>query len=343
MTTFGYPTIGGTWNGSGTPYKFANRIGPIPAHKIYRLSLPEIYMQSNPSSSGGQSQTLRPVLWGDISGPLPGNILNLLSAVTYIGNLGGGGILANWQGFTFEGGASTLDIDNSASASDLYLWFGVFTTGSNNIIEIAGDTGAAGSNQFKMDAGYGSAADGQAFGTPDGNDNSKFSFQITYVDVTAAGVSASMEADIVSSFGPDAVVDHATSVAFAIQSGFGINIKKSVQDTRTAPILPPVRPTPIVPHFDLPFRLSGKSFAVVEQDSHEDVANCVETIIRTPYGFRDDAPDFGLDDHTFDNRPLNVDAMRAQIESQEPRATMALTEEPSLVEDIVTSVNATVN
>lgn len=94
----------------------------------------------------------------------------------------------------------------------------------------------------------------------------------------------------------------------------------------------------LVPHFDLPFRLSGSSFATVEQDSPEDIANCVEAIIRTPYGFRDDNPDFGLDELTFSNLPLNLERLTSQIESQEPRASIILEERPDLIDSLVTKL-----
>jgi len=52
----------------------------------------------------------------------------------------------------------------------------------------------------------------------------------------------------------------------------------------------------ISPHFDLPFRFLKSGGAVVsEQDSFDDVANCVEAICRTPQGFRVDNPDFDYD------------------------------------------------
>lgn len=99
----------------------------------------------------------------------------------------------------------------------------------------------------------------------------------------------------------------------------------------------------LVPHFDLPFRLSGTSFAVAEQDSFGDIANCVEAIVRTPNGVRDDTPEFGLDDHTFDNRPLNIEQMTAQIENQEPRASVVLTEQSNFLDDLIAEVRIVVN
>lgn len=99
----------------------------------------------------------------------------------------------------------------------------------------------------------------------------------------------------------------------------------------------------LVPHFDLPFRLSGTSFAVTEQDSERDIGNCVETIIRTPYGSRDDNPNFGLDDHTFENQPLAKDAIIAQIEDQEPRSTILITETPDKIDRLIDNLKIEVN
>lgn len=97
-----------------------------------------------------------------------------------------------------------------------------------------------------------------------------------------------------------------------------------------------------VPHFDLPFRLVGTSFGVEEQDSAEDVANCVECIIRTPYGFRDDNPSFGLDDPVFDYLPLNVEHIRAQIEEQEPRAKLIVNQTQDLNDTLVAVLNISI-
>lgn len=98
-----------------------------------------------------------------------------------------------------------------------------------------------------------------------------------------------------------------------------------------------------ITHFDLPFRLAGTSFAVVEQDTPADVANCVEAIIRTPNGFRDDSPDFGMDDLVFTNLPINIDRLTTQITQQEPRAQIFIREQPNrydaLIENLIVEVS----
>lgn len=91
----------------------------------------------------------------------------------------------------------------------------------------------------------------------------------------------------------------------------------------------------LTPHFDLPFRMVGGSFAVVEQDSQEDIANCVEAIVRTPFASIPDSPDFGVDDHSFDNQPIDTNALTAQILNQEPRATILIEEQTDLVDNLI--------
>lgn len=78
-----------------------------------------------------------------------------------------------------------------------------------------------------------------------------------------------------------------------------------------------------VPHFSLPFRVEGGAIAVTEQDSLEEIEDCVESILRTLVGTRAiDAPDFGVPDETFVQQTPNSSAeiYIAAIEAQEPRA-----------------------
>ena len=57
------------------------------------------------------------------------------------------------------------------------------------------------------------------------------------------------------------------------------------------------------PHFSLPFRFGGiRGCAFVnEEDSAEDISDCVKGIIAYPVGTRDDLPDFGIPDLVFSN------------------------------------------
>lgn len=83
-------------------------------------------------------------------------------------------------------------------------------------------------------------------------------------------------------------------------------------------------PIPVdVPHFKFPFRVaaSGRRVMVVEQDSDDEVLDCVEVTLRTRPGDRLDEPEFGLEDQAFvmyrdDNMEEVVNAVRVW----EPRA-----------------------
>lgn len=97
-----------------------------------------------------------------------------------------------------------------------------------------------------------------------------------------------------------------------------------------------------VPHFDLPFRFIGGSASVVEQDSEEDIANCVETIIRTPYGYRvqDYTPDFGILQPTFEIQPVDTELIKSTILVQEPRADILITEHSDRLDRMIDNITA---
>lgn len=76
------------------------------------------------------------------------------------------------------------------------------------------------------------------------------------------------------------------------------------------------------PHFDSPFRLLGSSFAVVEQNSAEEVEDCIEAVLRTPVGSRIEQPEYGIPDETFEQLAPDVsaEAYLNAIAEWEPRA-----------------------
>lgn len=87
------------------------------------------------------------------------------------------------------------------------------------------------------------------------------------------------------------------------------------------------------PQFDLPFRLDGRAVRVVEQDSLDDVANSVETLMRTPLGSLDENPDYGVVDGTFDEGRVDLNEIQTAISQWEPRAD-TLMEDNSDYEDM---------
>jgi hypothetical protein len=98
-----------------------------------------------------------------------------------------------------------------------------------------------------------------------------------------------------------------------------------------------------VPHFDLPFRFQADGHpAVAEQDTLEDITNCVLAILLTKVGQREDLPDFGVEDLAFDLQPLPLHNLVNDIVAQEPRASVFFDQHPDLYDQMIARVTANV-
>ena len=98
----------------------------------------------------------------------------------------------------------------------------------------------------------------------------------------------------------------------------------------------------VTPHFNFPFQIFGGTVEAVEQDSVEDIANCVTAIIITPDTFRTDLDDFGLPDMTFMKQPLPAESFTQEILTQEPRASILMDIDPSIIDDLIAEVTVQV-
>lgn len=92
------------------------------------------------------------------------------------------------------------------------------------------------------------------------------------------------------------------------------------------------------PQFDLPFRLTDDGAAEVEQDSSEEVTDCVETLLRTRLGSVEENPDYGISDPTFEEGGVDLDEIQTAIGQWEPRADTMLEENPDLLDRFVSRV-----
>lgn len=100
-----------------------------------------------------------------------------------------------------------------------------------------------------------------------------------------------------------------------------------------------------VPHFALPFRFDATPQAVVsEQDSVDEIADCVYSILICPQGFRVELPQFGLPDPTFAVSPPgpDLDRMREVIQTWETRADLLLSEAPDALDVLISRVRTVV-
>jgi phage baseplate assembly protein W len=103
-----------------------------------------------------------------------------------------------------------------------------------------------------------------------------------------------------------------------------------------------------VPHLSLPFRFEPDALGVLhaavnEQDSPEDVADCVQAILMCPLGFRLELPDFGLRDQTFNTPGADIDEIQTAISLYEPRADVLIEEDPSQLIDMIDNINVKQN
>lgn len=81
-----------------------------------------------------------------------------------------------------------------------------------------------------------------------------------------------------------------------------------------------------IPHFDYPFRFGRDGHvATVEQDSPDEVRNCVIAILLTEAGARLDLPEFGRPPVVFEDTRTIPAGIEAALSRWEPRAKYVLT------------------
>lgn len=91
-----------------------------------------------------------------------------------------------------------------------------------------------------------------------------------------------------------------------------------------------------------PLRFVNGLPVMVEQDSAQEIAECVEVILRYPAGSCVDLPEFGIPDPTFAQNGLDLDVVRDVVEEWEPRAEAVLERDPRFLADALDAVTVTV-
>jgi hypothetical protein len=97
-----------------------------------------------------------------------------------------------------------------------------------------------------------------------------------------------------------------------------------------------------IPHFDHPFRFGPSLAVVVEQDSPEDIVNCVAAILRTELGERIDLPEFGIISPVFQTQPIDIAPILELIVEQEPRAAAVIDQYPDEIDELILNLLVTV-
>lgn len=92
------------------------------------------------------------------------------------------------------------------------------------------------------------------------------------------------------------------------------------------------------PKLAFPIRFAGGRPVTVEQDSLDEIAQCVEVALRYPVGFRHDLPEFGTPDQTFRMNGADPDAIRRAVARWEPRVEALVDERPDVFDALVSRV-----
>lgn len=82
---------------------------------------------------------------------------------------------------------------------------------------------------------------------------------------------------------------------------------------------------PLIPKLRVPLEFGTAGFRTVEQDSEDEIAQCVYGLIATPLGSRLEDPELGVEDPTFEQGGPNFSEWQAAAAAFEPRAAALLT------------------
>lgn len=88
------------------------------------------------------------------------------------------------------------------------------------------------------------------------------------------------------------------------------------------------------PHLKFPFHLQadGTSAMYTEQDSDDDIMDCVEILLRTERGSRIEVPDYGIPDQVFREAGADYEVIEEAISEWEPRADAKVRQSTQLVD-----------
>ena len=95
-----------------------------------------------------------------------------------------------------------------------------------------------------------------------------------------------------------------------------------------------------IPHLRFPLELDGVGkLRVIEQDSLDDIEQCVLAILRCPLGLSDALPDMGLTYQPFYEGGADVSEIQEQLATYEPRTDALVEEDPDRLNDALAVVN----
>ena len=96
---------------------------------------------------------------------------------------------------------------------------------------------------------------------------------------------------------------------------------------------------PLITKLKVPLEMGATGFRTVEQDSEDEIAQCVYAVMATERGGRLEEPDFGISDPTFEQGGMDLGEALLAINTWEPRAEVELEQE---IVDLIASVEVAV-
>jgi hypothetical protein len=97
----------------------------------------------------------------------------------------------------------------------------------------------------------------------------------------------------------------------------------------------------LTPHISIPFTMiawGAGGVDVNEQDSLDDVYDCVQAVIRCPEGYRPELMAFGITDQTFSQSEIDLGEIADKVRVWEPRSDVLYSQSLSgitLLDDLV--------
>jgi phage baseplate assembly protein W len=94
------------------------------------------------------------------------------------------------------------------------------------------------------------------------------------------------------------------------------------------------------PHLSWPITFSPTGFVTVEQDTADDVASCIATILSWPLGTHPSDPNFGVPDESFLQGGASLAEIKQAILQSEPRADqLTIMQDDTALAAFLSSIN----
>ena len=100
--------------------------------------------------------------------------------------------------------------------------------------------------------------------------------------------------------------------------------------------------TVAVPHFAFPLQMNGSTFLVREQDTTEEIQDCVLVLLLTPLGSRMVLPSYGTPEVLYSQMPPNIPAILAECNTWEQRALVDLDTTINTLDEKIVTLTASV-